>query len=143
MAVLSVIILVTQGPGTFVCGIWSQSSCILYSLLMKFSSGKGSSCLYFNVMTFSTTLESEFPIVWRIIVGDRVLSGVARLRFCPNFVSILLKSNQICPNLINFNVKIFARWCGCIPSSYITGLMKSRSWSLVWSQRYTNSKYKC
>jgi len=29
----------------------------------------------------------------------------ARYWFCPNFVSILLKFNQICPNLINFNNK--------------------------------------
>jgi len=43
----------------------------------------------------------------------------------PNFASILHKSNKIfsyspqfCPNLINFNNKIFARVCSCIPSSY-------------------------
>jgi len=53
------------------------------------------------------------------------------LQFCPNFALILPKSNQICPNLTNFAQTNFAsaRWCGCIPSSYVT---VSRCWS--WSR---------
>jgi len=39
------------------------------------------------------------------------------LQFYPNFASILPKSNHICPNLINFAQKNFARGCGFIPAS--------------------------
>jgi len=34
---------------------------------------------------------------------------------------ILPKSNQICPNLTNFDQNSFAKSCGCIPVSYGTG----------------------
>jgi len=45
------------------------------------------------------------------------------LQLCPNFASILPKSNQICPTLINFTQKQLVKGCGCIlctPSSYDT-----------------------
>jgi len=36
---------------------------------------------------------------------------------------MFLKSKQICPNLFNFNNKIFAKGCGRIPRPYGTACM--------------------
>jgi len=46
-----------------------------------------------------------------IVIGDRMFLGCKIL--------ILSKSNHFCPNPIKFAQNIFARVCGCIPSSYI------------------------
>jgi len=54
-----------------------------------------------------------------IAVGDRMILGMHGFGFA--------QIHQICPNLINFSQKIFARRCICIPcilSSYGTGYVQ-------------------